>query len=96
MCTVSLLVTHRIKLAVVSEPDDDDGECEDVGKAYVSVRDILQTERDLIEQDVDSKAATCMHPLAIRSHYISSKTCTYSIFQVQVALTFCFLQAHHR
>ena len=49
------LVYGRIKLAVVSEPDDDDGECEDVGKAYVSVRDILRTEQDLIDQDVDSK-----------------------------------------
>lgn len=42
---------------MVSEPDDDEGECEDVGKAFVSVRDILRTQRDLIEQDVDSKTS---------------------------------------
>ena len=40
---------------MVSEPEDDEGECEDMGRAYVSIRDILQQERDLKEVDVDSE-----------------------------------------
>ena len=41
---------------MVSEPEDDEGECEDVGRAYVSIKDILQQQRDLKEVDVDSKS----------------------------------------
>ena len=42
-------------MTVVSEPDNEDDECEDVGRAYVSVRDILRTNRDLVERNIDSK-----------------------------------------
>ncbi|XP_076449555.1 protein fantom-like isoform X2 [Babylonia areolata] len=45
----------RIRFTVVSEPleDDQDADCEDVGVAYVSMRDILRTKKDIIEQDID-------------------------------------------
>ncbi|KAK2187638.1 hypothetical protein NP493_159g03000 [Ridgeia piscesae] len=45
----------RVRFTVVSEPvdpDDRDGECEDVGVAFVSVRDILNQRKDIIEQDM--------------------------------------------
>ncbi|VDI09253.1 protein fantom [Mytilus galloprovincialis] len=50
----------RIRFTVVSEPseDDDDGECEDIGIAFVSVRDILINHNDVIDHDIpifDSK-----------------------------------------
>ena len=42
---------------VVSEPpdDDDEGECEDIGIAFVSVRDILINKHDVTDQDIPSK-----------------------------------------
>ena len=44
----------RIRFTVVSEPpdDDDEGECEDIGTAFVSVRDILINKHDVIDQDI--------------------------------------------
>ncbi|CAG2186541.1 RPGRIP1L [Mytilus edulis] len=44
----------RICFTVVSEPseDDDDGECEDIGIEFVSVRDILINHNDVIDHDV--------------------------------------------
>ena len=40
---------------MVSEPDDQDADCEDVGVAFVSIPDILKKKQDLKEQDVDSR-----------------------------------------
>jgi hypothetical protein len=42
---------------VVSEPPDDDmdAECEDIGVAFVSVKEILMTKKDVEEQNVDRK-----------------------------------------
>ncbi len=47
----------RIHFTVVSEPPEDmeDGDCEDVGFATVSVRDILRTGRDVVDLDVPSE-----------------------------------------
>ncbi|XP_052059742.1 protein fantom-like isoform X5 [Mytilus californianus] len=44
----------RIRFTVVSEPpdDDDEGECEDIGIAFVSVRDILINHKDVIDLDI--------------------------------------------
>ncbi|XP_071176938.1 protein fantom-like isoform X9 [Mytilus edulis] len=44
----------RIRFTVVSEPpdDDDEGECEDIGIAFVSVRDILINHKDVIDHDI--------------------------------------------
>ena len=46
-----------MRFTLVSEPpeDDQDGECEDVGYAFVSVRDILRNRKDIVEEDIDSK-----------------------------------------
>ena len=46
----------RICFTIVSEPPEDleDGECEDVGVSYVSIRDILKNNKDLINADVPS------------------------------------------
>ncbi|VDI16630.1 Hypothetical predicted protein, partial [Mytilus galloprovincialis] len=43
-----------IRFTVVSEPpdDDDEGECEDIGIAFVSVRDILINHKDVIDHDI--------------------------------------------
>ncbi|XP_035192404.1 protein fantom isoform X3 [Oxyura jamaicensis] len=40
---------------VVTDPpeDEQDLECEDIGFAYVSLKEIFQKERDIIEQDID-------------------------------------------
>lgn len=53
-----LVSTFRIRFTVVSEPpdDDDEGECEDIGIAFVSVRDILINKYDVIDQDIPSKS----------------------------------------
>ena len=41
----------------MSEPpeDDQDADCEDVGMAFVSIRDILRNRKDVLEEDVDSE-----------------------------------------
>ncbi|XP_065589340.1 protein fantom isoform X2 [Cyrtonyx montezumae] len=49
------LNTDRLIFTVVTDPpeDEQDLECEDIGFAYVSLREIFQKERDVIEQDID-------------------------------------------
>ncbi|NXT25949.1 FTM protein, partial [Syrrhaptes paradoxus] len=49
------LHTDRLRFAVVSDPlaCEQDLECQDIGFAYVSLREILQEGRDIIEQDID-------------------------------------------
>ena len=59
-----MVSTFRIRFTVVSEPpddggdddDDDEGECEDIGIAFVSVRDILINKHDVTDQDIPSKS----------------------------------------
>ncbi|XP_022337426.2 protein fantom-like isoform X1 [Crassostrea virginica] len=45
----------RIRFTVVSEPPDDDmdAECEDIGVAFVSVKEVLMSKKDVEEQNVD-------------------------------------------
>lgn len=45
----------RIRFNVVSEPpeDDQEGDCEDVGVAFVSVIDILKNKKDVVDQNID-------------------------------------------
>ena len=45
---------HSIKFTLISEPQDDDDDCEDMGVAKVSLRQILQQGRDLQEEEVQS------------------------------------------
>ncbi|XP_021264051.1 protein fantom isoform X2 [Numida meleagris] len=49
------LNTDSLLFTVVSDPpeDEQDLECEDIGFAYVSLREIFQKERDVIEQDIN-------------------------------------------
>ncbi|NXP11891.1 FTM protein, partial [Thinocorus orbignyianus] len=49
------LYTDSLRFTVVSDPpeDEQDLECEDIGFAYVSLREIFQKRRDIIEQDID-------------------------------------------
>ncbi|XP_074696084.1 protein fantom isoform X5 [Strix aluco] len=49
------LHTDSLRFTVVSDPPEDerDLECEDIGFAYVSLREIFQKQRDIIEQDID-------------------------------------------
>ncbi|XP_010076881.1 PREDICTED: protein fantom-like, partial [Pterocles gutturalis] len=49
------LHTDRLRFAVVSDPlpCEQDLECQDIGFAYVSLREILREGRDIIEQDID-------------------------------------------
>ncbi|XP_069724759.1 protein fantom isoform X2 [Phaenicophaeus curvirostris] len=49
------LHADSLRFTVVSDPPDDqqDLECEDIGFAYVSLREIFQKQRDIIEQDID-------------------------------------------
>ncbi|XP_067905559.1 protein fantom isoform X1 [Heterodontus francisci] len=46
---------ESIKFTIVSDPpeDEQDLECEDVGFAYVNLRELFQKEEDVIEQDID-------------------------------------------
>ncbi|XP_048761199.1 X-linked retinitis pigmentosa GTPase regulator-interacting protein 1-like [Ostrea edulis] len=46
----------RIRFTVVSDPTDDDElgvECEDIGVAFVSVKEILMTKKDVEDQNVE-------------------------------------------
>ncbi|KAM6324726.1 protein fantom isoform 2-T2 [Podargus strigoides] len=49
------LHTDSLQFTVVSDPPEDEQhlECEDAGFAYVSLREIFQKQRDIIEQDID-------------------------------------------
>ncbi|GAB0195622.1 protein fantom [Grus japonensis] len=49
------LHTDSLRFTVISDPPEheQDLECEDIGFAYVSLREILQKRRDIIEQDID-------------------------------------------
>ncbi|KFP68498.1 Protein fantom, partial [Cariama cristata] len=49
------LHNDRLQFTVVSDPPEheQDLECEDIGFAYVSLRKILQKQRDIIEQDIN-------------------------------------------
>ncbi|XP_058703460.1 protein fantom isoform X1 [Poecile atricapillus] len=49
------LPADSLKFTVVSDPpeDEQDLECEDIGIAYVSLKEIFQKQRDIIEQDID-------------------------------------------
>jgi len=60
MCVV---VCFRIRFTLVSEPpeDDQDGDCEDVGVAFVNIRDILTRRKDVNEQDIPSTSQTFLH-----------------------------------
>ncbi|NXN39197.1 FTM protein, partial [Rhinoptilus africanus] len=48
------LHTDSLRFTVVSDPSEreQDLECEDIGFAYVSLREIFQKQRDIIEQDI--------------------------------------------
>ncbi|XP_078607514.1 protein fantom-like isoform X5 [Branchiostoma floridae x Branchiostoma japonicum] len=43
----------RIKFTVVNEPEDEEGECADIGHAYVDLKQILEKGEDVVEQDID-------------------------------------------
>ncbi|XP_072514782.1 protein fantom [Salminus brasiliensis] len=43
----------RLKFTVVSEPLDEDDECEDVGQAYLDLQELLLTGNDVIEKQID-------------------------------------------
>ncbi|XP_032557991.1 LOW QUALITY PROTEIN: protein fantom-like [Chiroxiphia lanceolata] len=49
------LPADSLKFTVVSDPpeDEQDLECEDIGFAYVSLKEIFQKQRDIIEQEID-------------------------------------------
>ncbi|XP_053846617.1 protein fantom-like isoform X2 [Vidua macroura] len=51
------LPADSLKFTVVSDPpeDEQDLECEDIGFAYVSLKEIFQNQRDIIEQDIDAQ-----------------------------------------
>lgn len=42
--------------AVVSEPDDMDEDCEDIGYAYVNVNDILEMNENFIDKELNCKS----------------------------------------
>lgn len=43
----------QIAFTVVSEPEGDDGDCEDIGRVYASIRDIQTNQRDLVDRDLE-------------------------------------------
>ena len=42
----------RVRFTLVSEPDDNKGECQDIGQAFVSVHDVLEKGADIIDRDM--------------------------------------------
>jgi len=55
-----LYVCVRLRFTLVSEPTDeeDDEDCVEIGYAYVSLNEILQTGRDLICAEIPSQQLT--------------------------------------
>lgn len=55
--TFLCVCVFSLKFTVVSDPpeDEQDLECEDIGFAYVSLKEIFRKQRDIIEQDIDGK-----------------------------------------
>ncbi|KAL1248919.1 hypothetical protein QQF64_022237 [Cirrhinus molitorella] len=47
----------RLKFTVVSEPMNEQEECEDVGYAYLDLRELLLTGNDVIEEQIDVVSA---------------------------------------
>ncbi|KAG9283555.1 protein fantom-like isoform X3 [Astyanax mexicanus] len=43
----------RLKFTVVSEPLNDEDECEDVGQAYLDLQELLLTGNDVVEKQID-------------------------------------------
>uniref|UniRef100_A0A8U8C8V5 RPGRIP1 like n=1 Tax=Geospiza parvula TaxID=87175 RepID=A0A8U8C8V5_GEOPR len=64
------LPADSLKFTVVSDPpeDEQDLECEDIGFAYVSLKEIFQKQRDIIEQDIDG--VTVQVIVSIRNYLI--------------------------
>jgi len=57
---VSVLTSHRLRFTLVSEPaaEEDDEDCIEVGYAYASLTEIMQTGRDLIGAEIPSQQLT--------------------------------------
>ena len=51
----------RIRFTLVNEPQDDDGDCDDIGVAFVSIPDILRNGRDLTDQEVPSMSLSAKY-----------------------------------
>lgn len=58
------MIFFSFSFAVVAEPEDGDEDCEDIGYAWVNVNDILESNNDFIDKELDSK--------------INSLNCTFS------------------
>ena len=58
---------------MVSEPpeEDQEGDCEDVGVAFVSIRDILKNRRDILDQDIQSKFYKILFDFGEKKHNMS-------------------------
>ncbi len=44
-----------IRFAVVSEPVEQDGDCEDIGFAFVDINDILEQNSNFINKEIERK-----------------------------------------
>ena len=76
MSVVVMLCSLRFTL--ISEPpaEDDDEDCVDIGYAYVSLQEILQSGRDLIGAEIPSQQPTVsLHLLVV----ISAKEVMFSL-----------------
>jgi len=53
-------VLHRLRFTLVSEPEEeeDDEDCIEIGYAYVSLSEVLDTGRDLIGAEIPSQQLT--------------------------------------
>ncbi len=69
----------RVRFTVVSEPPEgnEDGECEDVGVSFVSVRDILNNSKDVIDEDIPSKCQLLFSDFSQLNNLIQCKTVKY-------------------
>lgn len=50
----SILHSRRLRFSIVSEPQEEDDDCVDVGMAYVSIPDILHNGRNVFNEDIPS------------------------------------------
>ena len=53
--TLKFNLIIRIRLALISEPNSEDQECEDIGYAYVDINDILRRNENYVDKELKCK-----------------------------------------
>ncbi|XP_043562921.1 protein fantom isoform X1 [Chiloscyllium plagiosum] len=79
---------ESVKFTIVSDPpeDEQDLECEDVGVAYVNLRELFQKKEDIIEQDIDTSLISVPSRTQIHFPVVDSQDSTLVIGKLKVTV----------